>query len=229
MKVNMHEFITIKEAKINDFYDIKEKIGEGAFGQVYRVNCKQTGEERAIKVIKRKLMNSDKTNQFLAETSLLKKISHPSIIKVYDLYSYDNNYYVVMEYCKGGAITNYTKKIRFNEETIVLNIMKQLLGSLSYLHSLEIVHRDIKIDNLVFLNEVTTENILDYMPVKIIDFGTSVKMKFKIQNSYPMAGTISYMAPEVLKGVLTEKSDIWSSAIVMIRLLTGKNPFNGTD
>lgn len=65
------------------------------------------------------------------------------------------------------------------------------------------------------------------MPIKIIDFGTAVKMKYKFQHSNSIAGTITYMAPEVFNGILTEKSDIWSTAILMLRLLTGVNPYCG--
>ena len=65
------------------------------------------------------------------------------------------------------------------------------------------------------------------MPIKIIDFGTAIKMKYKYEHHHSIAGTISYMAPEVFKGILTEKSDIWSTAVLMIRLLTGINPFSG--
>ena len=100
-------------------------------------------------------MNNDKIKQFLAETSLLKKLSHPSIIKVYDLYSFENNYYVVMEYCKGGTMTEYFKKLEIKSERVIATIMKQLLSAINYLHSMNIVHRDIKIDNMVFLNKVT--------------------------------------------------------------------------
>ena len=111
-KFNMQDLITIKESSPKEFYEYKEKLGEGAFGQVFRAICKQSKEERAIKILKRGMMNADKIKQFMAETTLLKKISHPSIIRVYDLYSFENNYYVVMEYCKGGEIGVPLKKIK---------------------------------------------------------------------------------------------------------------------
>ena len=80
---------------------------------------------------------------------------------------------------------------------------------------------------MVFVSKLNKSNVNDSVPIKIIDFGTAVQMKYKFQRDYPLSGTFTYMAPEVIKGVLTEKSDIWSSAVVMIKLLTGINPFSG--
>ena len=80
--------------------------------------------------------------------------------------------------------------------------MKQLFRALAYMHSLNIVHRDIKLENIVFLKE-TVEFQEEYIPIKIIDFGTAVHSPFKIAQGYPISGTLSYIAPEVLKGTLT--------------------------
>lgn len=90
------------------------------------------------------------------------------------------------------------------------------------MHSLNIIHRDIKLDNIVFL---TAEQ--ERISIKIIDFGTAVQTQHKIIRNYPIAGTLSYLAPEVLAETLTEKSDVWSSAVLMYILLTGASPFKG--
>jgi calcium-dependent protein kinase len=98
--------------------------------------------------------------------------------------------------------------------------MKQLLSALAYMHSLNIIHRDIKLDNVVFLPSGEQS-----ISIKIIDFGTAVQTADKVVHNFPIAGTLSYLAPEVLGEVLAEKSDIWSSAVLMYILLTGASPF----
>jgi calcium-dependent protein kinase len=100
--------------------------------------------------------------------------------------------------------------------------MQQLLSALAYLHQLNIVHRDIKLDNIVFLN-VDDPKHSNYH-IKIIDFGTATK---KSQCKNKIAGTRYYMAPEVFKGILHEKSDVWSCGVFLFLFFTGKFPFKG--
>ena len=118
--------------------------------------------------------------QFLAETALLKGINHPCIIKVDGLYRYEGNFYLVMEYCRGSDLKDLLK-IKPTSEKYFACIIKQILGALAYLHSLNIVHRDIKPEKVVFLNKIT-ERINEYQPIKMIDFGTAIKMKYKFQH-----------------------------------------------
>ena len=99
---------------------------------------------------------------------------------MYDLYRYEKHYYVVMEYCRGGSVTEYKSKIKNSPEIVTAHIIRQVLAALNYLHSLSIVHRDIKIDNIVFLDKVTDLNIESNIPIKIIDFGTAQKMKYPV-------------------------------------------------
>lgn len=167
-------------------------------------------------------------HECVVQAKLLAKIQHPSIIKVYDIFINKNSYYVVMEYCKGGSIIDMIDRFERKSERLIANIIKQLLGALSYLHSMNIVHRDIKLENIVFL-EPNIEDQKDLIPIKIIDFGTAVETKVKETSNFPKAGTLTYLAPEVFSGKLTEKSDIWSSAVLITILLTGVSPFNGSN
>lgn len=162
---------------------------------------------------------------FLSQVTLQSKLNHPSIVSLCDLFRDNNKYYLVMEYCNGGSVVQLINKIVPKSELIIANIMKQVLRALSYLHSLSIVHRDIKLQNIVFLN--TNDSNKGYIPIKMIDFGTAVKSEYKVVQNYPISGTMTYIAPQALKGVLTEKSDLWSSGVLMYILLTGISPFKG--
>jgi len=99
-----------------------------------------------------------------------------------------------MEYCKGGSIVDMISKTKRKSEAIIVNIMKQLLSALSYLHSINIIHPDIKLENIVFLNNIAEESE-EFIPIKIIDFGSAVQTKFKIIQNYPIAGTMPYLGP----------------------------------
>jgi calcium-dependent protein kinase len=160
---------------------------------------------------------------FLAEVTLQSRLNHPSIVRLCDLFHHRQLYYVVMEYCDGGSVVELINKISHKSEVIIANIMRQLLRALSYLHSLRIIHRDIKLENIVFLKADDT----DCIPIKIIDFGAAVKSEFRVVQNCPIAGTLTYLAPEVMKGVLTDKSDLWSTGVLMYLLLTGVSPFKG--
>ena len=96
-----------------------------------------------------------------------------------------------MEYCNGGSVVELINKINPKSEVIIANIMRQLLRALSYLHSLNIIHRDIKLENIVFLNGDHS----DCIPIKIIDFGAAVKSELRVVQNYPIAGTLTYLAP----------------------------------
>lgn len=124
-----------------------------------------------------------------------------------------------MEYCKGGSIIELIKRLKQFPEALVASIAQQLLSALAYLHQQGIVHRDIKLDNIVFLDS----DHADYH-IKIIDFGTAIR---KTEGKTKFAGTRYYMAPEVFQGLLHEKSDLWSTGVFLFLFFTGKFPFTG--
>jgi len=219
LKIGKGDFVRIRGDNFFDEYELKEKLGEGAYGSVYKVYQKTTNYIRAVKAIKKKSVYK---NEFMNEMEVLKTVDHPNIIKLFDCY-YDNLfYYMVEEYCSGGDLFDYIKKEKYFTERKASIIFKQLLSAINYLHKKNIVHRDIKPDNIVFIK--TKNNIIF---IKLIDFGTSTAFKGKkLSQEF---GTIYYIAPEVIMNNYNEKADIWSCGIILYTMLCGHPPFCGSD
>lgn len=208
--------------KLSNHYSVIGKIGTGSFGKVYRVNHLKTGQERALKVVSKAIIKyQDDDKKFLKEIELLSQLDHPYIIKVYEYFVENNNYYVVQELCKGGELYEQIYQIESFTEKSAATIMKQLLSAVYYLHSVNIVHRDLKPENIM-LESTDEENF----SIKLIDFGTS---RFFSEGSLldQKVGTSYYIAPEVILKKYNHKCDIWSSGVILFILLCGYPPFDG--
>ena len=216
-KIDKSDFVRMKDRCLFDEYDLIKKLGEGAYGCVYKIQQKTTNYLRAVKALKRKHVDEA---EFTNEISLLKTLDHPNIIKLFDCY-YDNRYYyMVEEYCSGGDLFDYIQKEKFFTEKKASIIFNQLLSAVNHLHKKNIVHRDLKPENIVFI-ETKNKDIF----IKLIDFGTSVSIKGK--NLTQELGTIYYIAPEVFMNDYNEKADIWSCGIILYTMLCGHPPFCG--
>ena len=138
----------------------------GSFGLVYKAKDRVSKEIRAIKAIS---VDSLSETEFENEINILKKVDHPNIIKLHEVYLNNNFVYMIEEYCKGGDLFDYIKMQRYFTEKKAANIMYQLLSAINHLHSMKIVHRDLKPDNIVFIETKKNEIF-----IKLIDFGTSI-------------------------------------------------------
>ena len=219
IKIDKGDFVRLKADNFFDEYELKEKLGEGAYGCVYKVLQRKTNYLRAVKAIKKK--NVDR-NEFINEIEVLKTVDHPNIIKLFDCYYDRNFYYMVEEYCSGGDLFDYIQKEKCFTEKKARIIFKQLLSAVNHLHKKNIVHRDLKPENIVFVKTKSNE-----LFIKIIDFGASIT--FKGKNLSQELGTIYYIAPEVFMNNYTEKADVWSCGIILYTMLCGHPPFCGKD
>jgi len=209
--------------KLENNYKAIEKLGTGSFGKVYRVNHLKSGQDRALKVVNKAIIKyQDDEKTFLKEIELLSQLDHPSIIKVYEYFVENNNYYVVQEYCRGGELYEQIYKIDCFTEKSAAIIMKQLLSAVFYLHSVNIVHRDLKPENIMLENDEETDNFI----IKLIDFGTANYFE-QGKTLSQKVGTSLYIAPEVVLKKYNEKCDVWSCGVILYILLCGFPPYDG--
>ena len=227
---------------IDDLTFIK-LLGKGSFGEVYLTTKAGHSEYFATKKIPKSMADSEKVHKYFKnEISILKEVSHKNIMKLIEIKQSTNNYYLVCELCNGGSLNDCLDKYRkinrrpFTEE-IVQHLMRQIVDAIKYLHKCHILHRDLKLDNILvnFVNEQdkTKMNMLGAQ-VKLIDFGFATKIDPNKNLAFSTLGTPVNMDPAILRQLnhidnqvsgYDEKADIWSLGTVCYEMLIGKSTF----
>jgi calcium/calmodulin-dependent protein kinase I len=204
--------------QIEKFFTLGETLGSGTFSVVRVGINKKTSEKVAIKVIDKKTLN-DKADMIQSEVEILKKITHPNIVLLKDLFETPTHIYLVMELVTGGELFDRIVDRGSYSEKDASKIVRDILNSVHYLHQRKIVHRDLKPENLLFATEDANAII------KIADFGLSTFVGN--ENMLKTAcGTPGYVAPEVLLGMgYSFPVDLWSVGVIMYILLCGFPPF----
>jgi calcium-dependent protein kinase len=216
MKIAKEAMIKINTDPITNYYLIISDLGNGSYGMVKKVKHKKLNEERAMKIVKKKSESS------INEIEILKKISHPNIISIYEIFEDSKNYYIMSELLEGGELFEEITNRGSFSEVDAAKIMKQLLTSVNYLHNKNIVHRDLKPENIMMVCRHNTN-----FEIKLIDFGTAKIMDPKDEKLTKFIGTSYYIAPEVLAENYDEKCDVWSAGVILYILYCGYPPFNG--
>ena len=201
------------------FYKFGRMIGRGAFGKVNIGLNILTGRIVAIKSFNKQNISNEKAKKkIIYETNLMRGLYHPSVTKILETFETDKYMLIIMEYISGGNLQNFVKKRRKLCEKTARILYRQLIQGIKYIHSKGIVHRDIKLENILLdLNNI----------VKICDFGVG-KLTQKGQKLSDQCGTPVYMAPEIIKGDGYEgfPVDVWSSGVALYIMLSGNIPFN---
>ena len=212
------------EPKISDFILIKE-LGVGSFGRVLLVQHKITQAKYAIKAIdKRNKNNIEEKPYFRREIEIMYRVHHPNVVKLFGHFE-DNSYcYFIMEYIPGGNIYSLVPKngIRTTSIRNIVSIMKDVICATYFLHHMipPIIHRDIKPENVVL-----DENMVG----KLTDFGWSNYMQGDFKRT-TVCGTPIYLAPEMINNTgHDEKVDIWCIGVLLFELITGQQPWQGSD
>ena len=225
LKINPDKLINSEKnyQQIKKNYKVLEKIGTGSFGKVFKVFHIPSKQTRAMKVIKKEARkHQDDDSKYLKEIEVLALLDHPNILKILEYFYDNNNYYVVTDIVTGGELFDQVQKIRnFSEEKVCI-IMEQLFSVIRYLHVKGIVHRDLKLENILVEKSDKDNDLV----IKLIDFGASSFFKKNLNLSLKI-GTPYYIAPEVLDKSYNYKCDLWSLGVIMYILLSGFPPFDG--
>ena len=210
----------------NNFYQYEfiRPIKSGGFGNIFLAKEIGTNEEYAVKEINVQNFSSENLYNISRESLILKDMSHINIIKFHSFFIYNNKFYIVMDYARGGELLSLlASKTRLKEEQAKF-IFRQIYNAVHYIHSKNIIHRDLKPNNILFLNEEKTHII-------IIDFGISGLANGNQKESIK-AGTELYLPPEVIAGKefsSSTKIDMWALGIILYQMVQGCHPFESKD
>ncbi len=178
----------------------------------------------AVKIMKKSNLTQEDIGLIKREIEIMKVCQHPNLILMHDIFENTDYIYIVMELMKGGDLYSYIEKRDFNvSETRARNIIHSLATAVYYLHSYGIIHRDLKLDNVLLADEGEESD------PKIVDFGLS-KLIGPHERCEEPYGTYGYVSPEILQHLPYEKGvDLWSLGVVAYILLSGTGPFEGGD
>ena len=230
-----------------EYYEPIEIIGTGGYGYIYKGRDKKTKELRAIKIIDIEKIEENLSSQyekeeikeqlnlciegFIEEFEVMKICSNNNInsVKCYEYFNNEDNFVIIMELCDNNLLRLLNKRIKekgkgFNIEEIY-NIMKQLNNTLKKMKQNNIMHRDLKLDNILikYIDKEKEKYI-----IKLSDYGCSKRLISLSRKRNTYLGTLLYMSPEILKGEeYNYKCDLWSIGIIIYRLIYGKSPYLG--
>ncbi|TPX61796.1 hypothetical protein SpCBS45565_g07173 [Spizellomyces sp. 'palustris'] len=203
-------------------YELKEMLGRGGFGFVHKAVSKSKGtygREVAIKMIDKRLMKAaNMTRRVANEVEIHWQLHHPSILELYNYFEDQSYVYLVMELCQNGELYRYIHQRKCPlTEPEARGVMAQIVRGLLYLHANGIIHRDLKLSNLL---------LTDNFDVKIADFGLAVKLNDPEGEQKTMCGTPNYISPEIVsRQPYGLTSDVWSLGCMIVTILTGTPPF----
>ena len=209
----------LKEVNIKEQYHFIRPIGEGGMGKVYEAYDNALKRKVAVKRIKPELLRNDYVReQFLSEARMVAMLHHPCIVEIYTVIETVNSLYLVFEYVDGQTLETRLDIDSYIDFDEVKNIFESVCQGLSYAHSQNIVHCDLKPGNIM---------IADSGVAKVMDFGVAQKITDDNEDkSHPVAGTPAYMSPEQQKGITSKQSDIYSLAVCLYEALVGQVPWS---
>jgi serine/threonine protein kinase len=227
------------ESHFKKMFEVLGQIGQGNCGQVWKIRKRKTGEIFAVKKIRKQRRNGKPVADAALETELscLRKLRHPHIVNVMETIESNANLWIVMEFAEGGELYKRMLELSHFSERSAANIIKQVLKAVHYMHSYGVVHRDLKLENILLTSKAEGST------VKVADFGLAVVLENGFEEYRPdesmrmkkatfikegYVGSPICMAPEVSRSdaAYGPQCDIWSIGCITFELLSGHPPFN---
>jgi len=203
-------------------YEEVRPLGEGGFGTVKLYRHRLTGEEVAIKFVEMKSMESfEDVNRVFAEMNVLRSLRHPHIVALLETFNLPDKLCIVMEFCRGGELKNLVDTEGPLSEDRAYSIAIQICEAMRFCHNSSVVHRDLKMENLLFADSMQ-------LMIKVVDFGIAGAFRVGGHSETSDAGSLLYTAPEVINGSDTRSLpalDIWSMGCIFYYMVAGKHPF----
>lgn len=203
-------------------YEKITTLGVGGFGSVHLYEHKVTKKLFAIKFIDLyRIISPEDVKRVYTEIGVLRKLKHPSIVDLIDTFDCDNKMCFVMEYCSGGELKEYLLKNHPLPEEKIYDLACQISEAIRFCHNSAVIHRDLKLENILFSDK-------NYKSLKIVDFGISSIYSLGVSGERSDAGSLLYIAPEVLSGSDNRANialDVWSMGCIFYALVTGVLPF----
>ncbi|CAD8211501.1 unnamed protein product [Paramecium octaurelia] len=217
----------INQYGFHHLFKVFKKIGKGNFASVYLAERVEDGQQMAIKAFSKGVAYAEENGKegLMNEIKLMRQLDHPNIIKLHEVHETTNSLYVCLELLEGGQLYEQLKKKVIFSNKEILTIIKGLLEGLKHIHSKDIMHRDIKLENILFKKPNQIESVC------LADFGLATYVHEEVY-LYCRCGTPGFVAPEVIniKDLTTKYDkvcDIYSLGLVFHLLLTGKPAFTG--
>jgi len=225
--LDLHDKIT--DTLVKETYNLGEAIGFGASGEVLLATHKTNNTKFACKIVKKNSSIND-AQSMSTEIEIMKRIRHRNVVSMYELYETPKCLWIILELVDAGDLLSHLATIDEHSEKLAARFIKQVFHGLHYLHSLGIVHRDIKLDNILLNHEGM---------IKLADFGLSALVRLgesgydpdesKKRKSYrelhEMWGTREYFAPEIINQAYGPQADVWAVGCILFEILCGRHAF----
>jgi len=216
--LNLSDDEPVRNDPIEDSYELGDEIGRGGFSVVVQATCKKTKKKFAAKCIKKTSVEGDDIKLLRREIKIMKRISHPHILKLFVVFEDEDEFYLVMELVNGRELFDKIVDRGQYSEVDAARVVRQVVSAVDYLHQNGIAHRDLKPENILSAGDGENEMI------KIADFGFS--KNFGEEKLKTSCGSPGYVAPEVLTQEAYDNSiDMWSVGVIIYILLCGYPPF----